>query len=74
MTTYSQSELKSAIEYSISHNEIVRVQIVNPYKTLAEIDLIADDETMDSVTENSGIEDVWGTKDGNDFRLRLIKV
>jgi hypothetical protein len=71
--------IKSAIARSISHNEIVKVELPSDdfaeevFAALTEIsssDLARD---YDSTTTNDGSEDVWGTTEhGESFRLRLV--
>lgn len=70
------SELRHSILRSISHNESVRIEVptilheatVDCLSDLDEIDYAA----LDSVRENDGSLDVWGTFRGEDFRIRLV--
>jgi hypothetical protein len=70
------TEIKSAIARSISHNEIVRVIVADIPTALAEVNTACED--FDHAEENPGEngerrEDVWGTiEDGSEFRLRVI--
>lgn len=71
-TTYFQDELKPAITRSISHDESVRVECKDAYEALATIDTMESVTDLDWTKENDGSFDVWGTYQGNDFRLRLV--
>lgn len=68
--------IKSAIERSISHNEIVRVIVSDIPSALAEVNAACED--YGHAEENPGEkgelrEDVWGTtEDGSEFRLRIV--
>lgn len=80
MTTYIDTELKSAIARSISHDEIVAVECDDIRATLERIDNDEDVTEIDSVeTEDiSGAErgkyiDCWGKRLGDDFRLFLYR-
>jgi hypothetical protein len=72
VNTYTCSEIKSAIAASISHNEIVKVECDNTKATLEKIDNDENISDLDWATENDGSLDVWGTRLGEDFRIRLI--
>lgn len=69
MTTLT--EIKPAIAHSISHNEIVLLEVADPRETLARIDNDEAVTNLDWATENNGDLDVWGNRLGEDFRLRL---
>jgi hypothetical protein len=66
-----ENAIISAIKRSISHNEIVNIRDASPMMT---VDWIADiyDE-VDSASESDGSRDVWGKRDGEDFRIKLVK-
>jgi hypothetical protein len=66
-----ENAIISAIKRSISHNEIVNIPDASPMMT---VDWIADlyDE-VDSASEPDGSRDVWGKRDGEDFRIKLVK-
>ena len=69
MTT--MTEIKPAIARSISHNEIVLLEVSAPKAALEMID--ADKNVTDighSIEENGDL-DVYGTRLGSDFRLRI---
>jgi hypothetical protein len=69
MTTLS--EIKPAIRRSITRNEIVLLIVDDPKDALAKID---NDEGISDFgwgTENNGDLDVWGTRHGDDFRIRI---
>lgn len=69
MTTASTT--KEAIGRSISHNEIVLVVTANPREALANIDNDENVTDLDHSVENNGDLDVWGTRLGSDFRIRI---
>jgi len=69
MTTASTT--KEAIGRSISHNEIVLVLTENPREALANIDNDENVTDLDHSGENNGDLDVWGTRLGSDFRIRI---
>tara|TARA_R110000868_G_scaffold139147_1_gene353883 strand:- start:144 stop:356 length:213 start_codon:yes stop_codon:yes gene_type:complete len=68
MTT--ETTIESAIERSISHNEIVRVNVDDIQAARDTAGLIADE--CDSAMENDGSLDVWGALNGSDFRIRIV--
>lgn len=76
MTT--ATDIKSAIARSVSHNEIVKVELPGNdfreevFAALTEIRWLGLSEDYDSATENDGSEDVWGTTKDGSFRLRLV--
>ena len=77
MTTYTDTELKSAIARSISHDEIVRVECDDIRATLARID---DDENVTELdhtdchtSEESPMIDCYGKRLGSDWRLYLVR-
>lgn len=70
--------ITEAIARSISHNEIVRVELdgTDFKKSVEEayLEVFLQSDDCDSATENDGSEDVWGTtEEGSDFRLRFVK-
>lgn len=72
MNTYTDSEIKSAIARSISHNEIVAIECEDQKETLSQIDNDENVSELDWATENDGSLDVWGKRMGDEFRVRLI--
>lgn len=75
MKTYIETDLENgteteaAILRSISHNEIVRVECADPAQLA---DWISDNyDEVDHARENNGALDVWGKRNGEDFRLRI---
>lgn len=68
------ASVRHAITRSISHNEIVRTPV--PAAGRAEMIeyLEGQDEVdgVDSASENDGSLDVWGTFEGDDFRIRFV--
>ena len=69
MTT--ESDITSAIVRSVSHNEIVQVEVKEIESAYLEVSLQTED--CDRATEKDGSEDVWGTTDdGAEFRIRLV--
>lgn len=71
MTT--ETEIKPAIARSISHNEIVLLEVSDAKEALSQIDNDENVTALDYATENNGDLDVWGTRLGEDFRLRIRK-
>jgi hypothetical protein len=71
MTTLN--EIKPAIGRSISHNEIVLLVVDDPKEALESIDNDENVTDLDWSTENNDDLDVWGTRLGEDFRLRIRK-
>jgi len=72
MTTMTtMTEIKPAIERSISHNETVTVE-VNDLQIAYDC-VCLDSDDCDSARSNDGSLDVWGELDGEDFRLRLVR-
>lgn len=71
MTTLT--EIKPSIARSISHNEIVLVEVKDPKQMLEVIENDENVTDLDYATENNGDLDVWGTRLGEDFRLRIRK-
>ncbi len=69
MTT--ASTIKEAIGRSISHDEIVLVTVADPKAALALIDEDENVTDLDHSKENNGDLDVWGTRLGKDFRIRI---
>jgi hypothetical protein len=77
MTT--EITIESAIKRSVSHTEIVKVEVAWPKddrsaeETILDwLDKVDGTDDVDCVQENDGSYDVWGKKDGSDFRLRLV--
>lgn len=63
--------IKDAILRSILHTEIVRV-----YPTIKTIEAAMSDvnehcDDADCAKENDGSYDVWGDRDGKEFRIRI---
>ena len=69
----TETEIKSAITRSISHShtETVHVEVDDLEAAYMVVSVEADD--CDRNTEDDGSVDVWGSCDGDDFRLRLRK-
>jgi len=78
MNTYTETDLENgtetetAIARSISHNEIVRIECEDPAQLADWIS--ANYEAVDHARENDGSLDVWGNREGEDFRVRLAKI
>lgn len=76
MTATYLTDLQSAIDRSISHNEIasVRLEARDISEVLAELGSLYDGE-IDSARENDGSYDVWGYPEGTenetDWRLNV---
>jgi hypothetical protein len=68
---YDDTEIKSAIGRSITHTEIVVVASDDPKAALDKIDNDESVTDLDWATENNGDLDVWGKRQGEDFRLRI---
>jgi len=70
------TEIKSAIARSISHTEIVRVNVSGKAaqtEALNDVSRLEEVAECDYANENDGSLDVWGTTaDGSEFRLRVI--
>ena len=77
MTTYTDTELKSAIARSISHNEIVTVECDDIRATLDRIDNDEDvtelDHTDCHATDGAPMIDCYGKRLGSDWRLYLVR-
>lgn len=76
MKTYTENDLEngteteSAIARSISHNEMVQVEVEDPAQL---VDWISENYSdVDSCRENDGSLDVWGNREGEDFRLNIV--
>ena len=71
-----KTEIKSAIARSISHNEIVRVNVTGKAaqtKALEDVSRLDEVAECDYAKENDGSLDVWGTtEDGSEFRIRIV--
>jgi len=65
------SEIKHAIARSISHTEIVRLFVADASDALKMLENYDEVTDIDHARENNGALDVWGTRDGEGFRLRL---
>ena len=65
-----ETTIESAITRSISHNEIVRVNVPDIQSARDAAGLIADE--CDDARENDGSLDVWGVLNGSDFRIRIV--
>ena len=66
------TEIKPAIARSISHNEIVTLQVADPKEVLGEIDNDENVTELDWANDERGSGkglDVWGKRLGGDFRL-----
>ena len=63
--------IKEAIARSISHNEIVGV-IADPRYAVEAIETDENVTELDSAAENNRDLDVWGTRLGKEFRIRII--
>lgn len=67
----TESTIEAAIARSISHNEIVKVDVTDIATALTEVNMHA--EQYDHTDANEG-EDVWGNvENGHEFRLLLVK-
>jgi hypothetical protein len=70
------AEIKSAIARSISHTEIVRVNVTGKAaqtEALEDVSRLDEVAECDYAKENDGSLDVWGTtEDGSEFRIRII--
>lgn len=64
---YATSEIHAAITLSIGHDVIVRVDIAGD-----DIDLVLASVGHDGISEeNDGYWDVWGTRNGQEWRLLI---
>ncbi len=72
------AQIKSAIARSISHNEIVRVNVSNKAaqtEALEDVSRLDEVAECDYAKENDGSLDVWGTtEEGSDFRIRIAVI
>lgn len=73
MKTDEITDINSAIGRSISHNEIVRVTVADQSEALGYLDESGRITELDSARENNGDLDVWGKRQGEDFRIKLVK-
>jgi hypothetical protein len=66
-------QIKSAIKRSISHNEVVTMEVDDLSEAAIEVSVIADDcDSCDGIERGDVIgTDIWGNVDGEDFRLFL---
>lgn len=72
-TITTETEIKPAIARSISHNEIVLIEVKDPKQMMEVIENDENVTDLDYATENNGDLDVWGTRLGEDFRLCIRK-
>lgn len=70
------TDIKQAIDRSISHTEIVRVDVLDMAAAEVEVSTIADECDSCSGVERGDTTgtDIWGTVDGSDFRLFLARM
>lgn len=70
-----ETNLKSAIDRSVSHDEIVRCRVTclaNGLRAVSEIADVEDSVEIDDMSSDRRLVDVWGTTwDGERFRLYL---
>jgi hypothetical protein len=64
-----KNEIKNAILTSITESRVVRVTTQDSFATYTEVSAQCDD--CDSAETEPGELDVWGTLDGELFRLRI---
>lgn len=71
-----ETDLKSALKRSVSHDEIVRCPVTTLTSGLRALNEMADVEgsvEIDDASSDSRLVDVWGkTWDGEEFRLYLF--
>lgn len=67
------SDIETAIARSVSHNESVDVSIDGSILSFTDAHriLFRHDDDFDYALETPRMEDVWGVKGGEDFRLKL---
>jgi len=74
MTT--ETDLKSAIRRSVSHDEIVRCPVIaltGGLRALSEMADVEDSVEIDDMSSDRRMVDVWGkTWDGEQFRIYLF--
>ena len=69
------TEIKPAIERSSSHNEIVLLTVADPKAALDQIDNDENVTELDWTDSEIGLGkviDVWGTRQGGEFRLHIL--
>lgn len=69
--TQWELNIQHAIARSISHTEITRLSCEDPSQAVSYIEETYDD--VDHARENDGDLDVWGNREGEEFRLRISK-
>lgn len=70
----TENSVKSAIARSISHTEIVAVEVDDMQSALEEVENACADPSYFDSTEVNGATEAWGvTENCEDFRLRLIE-
>ena len=69
MTT--ETEIKPALDRSISHNEIVLLVVEDAKLALTRINNDENVTELDYVITNDGDFDLWGKRLGDDFRLLI---
>lgn len=69
------AEIENAIARSISHNEIVTVEVEDIDEATSEVNAIADECEWVSGVEQGSVTgtDIWGALNGDDFRLFIRK-
>ena len=69
----TNEQIKSAIARSISHDEVVTVQVDDIAAAAIEVSVISNDCDSCEGVERGEITgtDIWGDVDGSDFRLFL---
>lgn len=69
---FNATEIKEAIERSVSHTEIAQVEVRTDFETIySQVSAITDE--CDYREEDNGDWDVYGTtEDGSEFRLRFV--
>lgn len=67
----TEDTIKGAIGRSISHNEIVRVEVDDKRAALEALENDENITNLDYATENDGDLDVWGERLGGEFRIRV---
>lgn len=71
MSMNTETEIRTAIARSISHTEIVHVEVDD--LEVAYLAVSVESDECDRTTEDDGSVDVWGSCDGDAFRIRLRK-
>lgn len=65
------TEIEQTIARSISHTEIAHMECEDPAQAVSYIQEQYDD--VGHVRTNDGPLDVWGSRDGEDFRIQIAK-